>query len=81
MVLQNLRYPVLFSAPASFLAIPVEGMFGAINARDFKKVEAPKVAELSKQKIKRLSNMQGLMAKVADYLLSIKQQHVKSISV
>ena len=39
--LERLNMPVLFSAPASFKAIPVEGMFGAIKGIDFSKIADP----------------------------------------
>ena len=34
-ILANLGYPVIYSAPASFIAIPVEGIFGVLKAVDF----------------------------------------------
>jgi hypothetical protein len=34
-IIKELAMPVIFSAPASFLAIPIEGVFGALKAVDF----------------------------------------------
>ena len=36
--LDQLDAPIIFSAPASFKAIPIEGIFGAIKATDFSKI-------------------------------------------
>jgi hypothetical protein len=37
LVMEHLCIPVFFSAPASYLAIPVEGVFGALKAKELDK--------------------------------------------
>lgn len=45
-LLNYYRVPVRYSAPASFLAIPVEGVFRAIKSCDFRKMVLPEPSPL-----------------------------------
>ena len=53
--LEQLDVPVIFSGPASFKAIPVEGMFGAIKAIDFAKIADPDPRLVSNKHIKKFT--------------------------
>ena len=70
-VLEALEIPVIFSAPASFLAIPIEGVFAALKAVDFSKVKDPEPSILKKRRISKLTKKQILMSKVSQYLFSL----------
>ena len=40
-VLHNLNVPHMFTAPASYSALPVEGMFGKIKMLDLSPIDMP----------------------------------------
>jgi transposase len=40
-VMKHLRIPVFFSAPASYIAIPVEGVFAALKAKELDLLPVP----------------------------------------
>ena len=69
--LAKLDVPVLFSAPASFKAIPVEGVFGAIKAVDFSKIPDSDPAPVSTERVKKMTLKQKLMMKVSNYLFTL----------
>ena len=78
-LLQSLGFPVIFSAPASFLAVPIEGLFAALKATDFNKIADPDPAMLKVKKISKLTKKQNLIIKVAEYLFNITHEMISSI--
>ena len=78
-ILKNLGYPVIFSAPASFLAIPIEGMFGALKAVDFASIPDPEASILEDLDIRHVTKKQALMIKIANYLFKFKKEKVLSL--
>ena len=80
-VLQKLQVPTIYSAPASFLAIPVEGLFGAIKAKNFLNEPDPDVETLRSLGVKKLTNKQRLIIKISNYLFEVAQPKVTRIFV
>ncbi len=39
-LLSVLKIPTIFTAPASYLAVPIEGLFAAIKQKDFERDES-----------------------------------------
>ena len=66
--IERLEIPTIFSAPASFLVAPVEGVFGAIKAINFNSVSEPEIEEFKDKGIKKLTNKQSIMSKISNYL-------------
>ena len=54
--LNLLNVPTMFTAPASYLAAPVECLFGAMKRVDFEKVEEPDPSRLHQYRIRRLTH-------------------------
>ena len=78
-VLAYLKMPVIFSAPAYFLAIPIEGLFGALKAIDFSKVPDPDPSVLKLDRIKNFTKKQIVMMKIAEYLFAFSKDSVNSL--
>ncbi len=78
-LLQRLRVPTVFTAPASFQAVPVEGLFAFIKAHDFLKMEDPDPGILGIPKVKKFTKKQVLMAHISNRLFDIPLVKVTSI--
>ena len=78
-ILNRLNIPTIFSAPASYKAIPVEELFGAIKLKDFNKIRDLMPAEVGQPHFKKLTNKQAMMVKVSDYLFSLEPRKVTKI--
>lgn len=63
--LARLQFPVIFTAPASFLAVPIEGIFGPIKLVDFTKIPNPELSVIPSKKIKKFTHKQNTMIKIA----------------
>ena len=59
-VLKKGRIPTLFTAPASYVACPVEEMFSLVKKINFNTVSTPILEEASRRKITRLTNKQRI---------------------
>jgi len=64
-ILRSLKISTIFTGPGSFEAVPIEGLFAAIKAKDFKRVEDPNPSLLGDGGIKPLTHKQILMIKVS----------------
>ena len=71
-VLKAGGFTVIFSAPASYLALPVEGIFGLIKGREYDTISTPQLLSVHEKNIRKLSNKQRLMIKVSEYLLGLQ---------
>ena len=70
-LLNTLRVPKMYSAPASYLAIPVERLFGSIEINDFEMQEDPSSLKKVLPNAKRYTHVQIIMAKIAEYLFKV----------
>ena len=78
-VLHKLQVPTIYSAPASFLAIPVEGLFGAIKGKNFLNEADPDAETLRALGVKKLTNKQRLILKISNYLYNIDRVTIRRI--
>ncbi len=69
--ISSLKIPTLFSAPASFLAIPVEGVFCNIKALDFSDLPDPEPQVFGGKLIKKYTHKQKMILKVSTHLLNL----------
>ena len=75
-VLRNLRVPTIFSAPASFLAIPVEAVFGAIKSVDYSTKCFPPLEPGAVRRPTRTTIKWESLLKVSRYLLNLSPMKV-----
>ncbi len=61
-IFNELKLPIMFSAPASFLAIPVEGVFRQIKLVDFRERELPDDFNAIGAKMGKLTKKEDLLA-------------------
>ena len=78
-VLTSLKYHVIYSAPASFLAIPIEGIFGALKAVDFDAIQDPDPSLLKSANISKPSKKQIMMMKIARYLFAFEKNKISKL--
>ena len=71
-VLKAGGFSVIFSAPASYLSLLVEGIFGLIKGREYDTISTPQLLSVHEKNIRKLSNKQRLMIKVSEYLLGLQ---------
>ena len=70
-VMAYLQIPILFSAPASYSAIPVEGVFGALKAIDLDQLPEPNTARISTTNSRKPTTKQHIMFHATQYLKSM----------
>ena len=75
----SLRVPTLYSAPASFLAVPVEGVFAALKQVDMAKQDDVLLEAAGDDNISSLTHKQRIMLKVGRYLLALTPAKMESI--
>jgi len=78
-LLRKLGVPVMFSAPASYEALPVELVFGAIKAAKLPAVDEASLQELQDRRIRHLTNKQRMMLSVSEYLRGVSSESIKNI--
>ena len=78
-VFEKLRVPTMYSAPASYAALPIELLFGAIKTAKLPALSTADDAKLKGKGIKRLTNKQAMMVSVADYLRSLSKTSIRHI--
>ena len=78
-MIRKLRIPTIYSAPASFLAIPVEGVFGAIKQKNFLNEPDPDIQTLRELEVRKLTNKQRLIYKISNYLFDLERDKVQNI--
>ena len=78
-VLHQLQFPTVYTAPASFLAIPVEGLFGAMKAKNLIYEADPDDETMKELHVKKLTNKQRIIAKLSNYLFKVTQDKVDQI--
>ena len=76
-VYANAGYNVIISAPASYLSIPVERLFGLLKKQDFDECATPNLPVVNSRRIKHLTNKQKVMIKVTQYLRSLSTKQIK----
>lgn len=69
----------MFSAPASFLAIPDEGVFKRIKLIDFRERKLPDNFIAKGSQVSKLSKKEDLLAQISCYILGMDVEVVKSI--
>jgi hypothetical protein len=68
--------PYMFTAPASFLAVPIESVLKHLKVTDFRERRLP---EHVIGRHEDLTNKQYLLAQEADYLINMKHSTMLSI--
>ena len=68
---EALGVPTVYSAPASFLALPVESVFKYLKLTDFRERRLPINLVIMNKQHDDLTHKQYLLAQVASYLISI----------
>lgn len=69
----------MYSAPALYLALPIEVLFGAVKAVQLPSLSSEDSAKLKDMGIRRLTNKQAMMVSVADYLRTLSQSSIAHI--
>ncbi len=64
-------FKVIFSAAASYLALPVERIFSLIKKQDLEQDTTPNLPEVRERRIKKLTNKQKIMLKVSSFIRSL----------
>ena len=64
-VLQRAGFPTLFTAPASYLACPVEEIFSLMKKVNIDDISTPVLPDVASRNISRLTNKQRVQIKVA----------------
>ena len=75
-VLAHLQVPLLFTAPASYAALPVEGIFAMLKAVDLDDIADPSAEMLASFGVKRATSKSLIMFKVAVYLNRISNLQI-----
>lgn len=78
-LIASLRVPTLYSAPASFLAVPVEGVFAAMKQLDMTKDDDGLQDAAGDDDIASLTHKQRMIIKVGQYLLALTPEKVDRI--
>ena len=68
---EALEVPYMFTAPASFMATPVESLFKYLKLTDLRKMRLRQHVRVQGVTHDQLTRNQYLLAQVSDYLLSI----------
>ena len=68
---EALEVPYMFTAPASFMATPVESVFKYLKLTDFREMRLLQHVRVRGVKHDQLTPNQYLLAQVSDYLLCI----------
>jgi hypothetical protein len=61
----------MFSAPASFLALPVESVFKYLKMTDFRERPLPEDVKVKNGPHDKLTKKQYLLSQVANYIMNI----------
>ena len=61
----------MFCAPASYAALPVEGVFKIVKARDLDAMPDPNVEELRMERVERVTFMHRVKHKLASNVISM----------
>lgn len=69
----------MFSAPASFLALPIEGVFRQIKLVDFRERQLPDSFKVNGNANAALTKKQTLLAQIAHYILTMDTHLVNAI--
>jgi len=67
-LIENLKVPTMFTAPASYLAASIENFFGALKGVDFKKRLDPEPKDLQIPGIRNLTHSQIIILKISKYI-------------
>jgi hypothetical protein len=76
---QRLGMPYLFSAPASYKAVPVESVFMYLKLTDFRHRQLSQTLTIKDITHDKLSKKQLLISQVADFILNISDTKMKDI--
>jgi hypothetical protein len=69
----------MYSAPASFLALPIESVFRVIKNTDFRKRGLSPDVQIKNLTHQQLSRKQYLLAQVAHFIFTISQKRMNNI--
>jgi hypothetical protein len=76
---EALGIPTVYSAPASFHALPVESVFKYLKLTDFRERHLPINLFIKNMQHDELTKKQYLLAQVASYITSISNLKMKTI--
>ena len=78
-ILQYLQVPICYTAPASFKALPIEGVFAALKGVDFRQREIPEQVMRRDSESSTMTHKQKLLSQVAHYIISLSDRNMNSI--
>ena len=76
---EALKVPHLFTAPASFLALPVESMFKFIKLTDFRERTLSDRLKVTGRSETHLTHKEHLLAQISDFLSSMSPTSITKI--
>ena len=76
-VLASEGFRVMFSAPASYLSLPVESIFGLIKKCDLDEVRTPTLPAIKERRICKLTNKQRAMIKISKYIRELAPKMIR----
>lgn len=78
-VLKKSGFTTLFTAPASYIACPVEQVFSLIKKIKLDTVSTPLVPDAQSRNITRLTNKQRVQLKIAQYLRGVGKETIQRV--
>ena len=78
-VLENIRAPYLFSAPASYKAMPIESVFKYLKLTDFRQTPMHDALIVKDRTQEQLTHKERHLSRVSHFLLSMSDNKIKKI--
>jgi transposase len=78
-IMSSTGFRVLFTAPASYLVPPVEGIFAIIKTQKLDDITTPALLIVKRSGVTKLTNKQRVQIKIADYIKRLDTQTVKRV--
>lgn len=78
-LIERLKIPTMFTAPASYLAAPVENFFGALKGVDFMKWPDPNPEDLHAPNIQKFTHSHNIMLKISNYIFYFTKEKMLSL--
>jgi hypothetical protein len=75
-LINSLKIPTLFSAPASYLVAPIERLFGALKSFEFDRKELPSILKMLMPSAEKFTHTQMILSKISEYLLRMQERNI-----
>ena len=73
-IIQQMMAPVLFTAPASFIAVPIEGIFEIIKSFEFCERSLREPTLVREIPADKFTKKQYLLAQLSEHLLNLEKE-------